>query len=333
MNSQIYHGGDLQEAETRFGKPNNGWLDLSTGINATAYPHTDVSVEALTRLPQPVAMEALLAAARQYYRAGDSCAIAAAPGSQSILQLLPGLLPARNVAVVGPTYGEHEKTWSDCGHNVSIVNDIADTKGADIVALVNPNNPDGRLVEIPTMLDLAHTLSARKGLLVIDEAFADVNPAASILPALDNAPVLVIRSFGKFFGLPGLRLGFAAGLPAFIEDLRQRLGPWPVPGPSIEIGIRALNDQDWIEDTRRALVRRCDALCAVLESAGLRSVGGTALFQLVEDDSATEVFTALGKAGIFVRRFPEDPRRLRFGVPGSETDLSRLQKALRCIRP
>ncbi len=333
MNNKIYHGGDLQDAEARFGRPDAGWLDLSTGINANAYQNTNVSESSLTQLPQNAALDTLLAAARHYYRVGESSAIAAAPGSQSVLQLLPSLLDQTDVAVIGPTYAEHAKTWSDSGHNVSIAEDIADTNSANVVALVNPNNPDGRIFGLPVLLDLARSLTARQGLLVIDEAFADTDPATSILPELRRESVLVIRSFGKFFGLPGLRLGFAAGASDLVEKLQHRLGPWSVPGPTIEIGTRALHDHAWTEGTRRALAVRCDALLRILKTAGLQSIGGTTLFQLVEDVRAPDIFTALGKAGIFVRRFPENSHWLRFGVPCSDADLERLQRALYCIKP
>lgn len=331
VNSKIYHGGDLREAEARFGTPAAGWLDLSTGINPNAYPDVSIAASSLAQLPQTDALDTLHTAARCYYRVSEPSAIAAAPGSQSVLQLLPGLLDRCAVAVIGPTYGEHAKTWSDNGHSVSVSGDIDDTKDARVVALVNPNNPDGRHFAIPPLLELARNLATRQGLLIIDEAFADCDPATSILPALDTEPVLVVRSFGKFFGLPGLRLGFAAGAPGIIGQLQNRMGPWAVSGPALEIGARALRDDTWIKDTRHALKERCNALTSALKVAGLRPIGGTTLYQLVEDVRAPDIFEELGKAGIFVRRFPDNPRWLRFGIPGTDTDLQRLQRTLDCL--
>ncbi|NKB57648.1 MAG: threonine-phosphate decarboxylase [Alphaproteobacteria bacterium] len=324
-----YHGGDLQNAEALFGRPSAGWLDLSTGVNPESYPNTAVDDTSWQRLPQQQSMEALMAAARRYYRVPDTTEITVAPGSQSVLQHLPTLFEACRVAVIGPCYAEHEKTWSACGHVVETVEKIADTDGADIVVVVNPNNPDGRTFSASTLLDLARRQTQRNGLLVIDEAFADVDPDVSLIPELSDESALVIRSFGKFFGLPGLRLGFAVSKNRIVSQLERRLGPWPVSGAALEIGARALSDNTWIDAVRARLATRCNALDQVLRAADLNIIGGTALFRLIESDNAPRVFEQLGRAGIFVRMFPERPSWLRIAVPGSDNDLRRLENALR----
>lgn len=321
-----YHGGDLREAEALFGVPDAGWLDLSTGINPTAYPDTHVSPEAWHRLPQPTAQNLLLQAARSYYGVPQDAAIVAGPGSQALLQHLPALFTPGGVAVIGPTYAEHSRLWSASGHDVTTVDDLSKAKAGDIAVLVNPNNPDGRTVD-PARL-VAVDGEPRRRLLVVDEAFADTNPANSVVPRLGADPILALRSFGKFFGLPGLRLGFAIGPPGIVARLKDHLGPWAVSGAALEIGARALGDKTWIADTRSRLAERADALDRVLAAAHLKIVGGTSLFRLVEDSHAPEIFPRLGESGIFVRRFPQRPCWLRFGVPGTADDLQRLADAL-----
>ena len=245
-----YHGGNLDEAQELFGEPEGGWLDLSTGINPDPYPDTSVADAALERLPRASQLSGLLDAARRYYEVPDSTAIIAAPGSQAVLQVLPTLTPACSVAVLGPTYDEHAETWRACGHRVMTTADLSSAAQADVVVLVNPNNPDGRCVPPGEIVEAARTLQAPAGLLVVDEAFADVAPELSVIPEIGGSPIIVVRSFGKFFGLPGLRLGFAVGAPNRIAALRRRLGPWAVSGPAIEIGTRALSDNLWIEKNR-----------------------------------------------------------------------------------
>ena len=326
--TETYHGGDLREAEALFGRPQTRWLDLSTGINPEPYPSTSIDNASWRRLPQTSARDALLHAARRYYDVPKPAGIVAAPGSQAILQNLPMLFPTGTVSVVGPTYAEHAKLWAEHGHEVTTIADLSEAGDADIVVVVNPNNPDGRTVNPAELLEFAQTLSPTSGHLIVDEAFADLDPAAGILPRLQNEQVLAIRSFGKFFGLPGLRLGFAAGAPETVALLRQRLGPWAVSGPALEIGARAFADGQWIERTRARLIDRADALDSVLTGAGLHIVGGTPLFRLVEHIAAPPLFDRLGRAGIFVRRFQDRPDRLRFGVPGNAQDLQRLKRAL-----
>jgi cobalamin biosynthetic protein CobC len=324
----IRHGGDLQEAEALFGKPSSGWLDLSTGVNADAYPHTGIDASSWQRLPQQESLNKLLATARRYYGVAGTTAIVAAPGSQSLLQDLPTILKRRNVSILGPTYAEHAKTWADAGHDVTIATSIAELNDADIVVVVNPNNPDGRVIAVSTLIDLARRQTKRNGLLIVDEAFADTAPATSILPRLGNEAALVLRSFGKFFGLPGLRLGFAAGDGETVSKLQRQLGPWAVSGPALEIGARALGDDRWVATMRSTLTERSHALNSVLRTAGLAVIGGTSLFRLVDDEQALEVFETLGGAGIFIRRFPENPTWLRFGVPAGDADLQRLEARL-----
>ena len=91
------------------------WLDLSTGINPVPYPVGALADEAWARLPSRHDEQALLAAAARRYGVRDQAAILAAPGTQALIQLLPRLVPKSRVAVLGPTYEEHEVCWARQG--------------------------------------------------------------------------------------------------------------------------------------------------------------------------------------------------------------------------
>src|SRR5690606_24457687 len=163
--------------------------------------------------------------AREAYGIPAAGGLCAAAGTQALIQALPAVIRARDVAVVGPTYSEHARAWRSSDRVVREVAELDAAGGADVVVLTNPNNPDGRYWQ-PAALDVAREAQAcAGGLLVVDEAFADVVPELSLAPAADADGLVVLRSFGKFFGLAGLRLGFAAGPPALIADLEARLGP------------------------------------------------------------------------------------------------------------
>ena len=321
------HGGNLKEAKGMFGFPVQGWLDLSTGVNLKAYSNVKLMDRSLQMLPQQEQMDMLLAAARRFYRVPPDMEIIAAPGSQVLIQHLPTLSSDRLVSIVGPTYAEHAKSWAEGGHKVSIVDNLADIQCSDIAVIVNPNNPNGKITPCNELLYLANKKIDGKGLLVIDEAFADAEPKVSMIPLLTNDSTVVLRSFGKFFGLPGIRLGFAIGAPFLIDQLRKKLGPWAVSGPAIEIGARALNDTRWIGVTRTQLLERCERLDSILQRGGGKITGGTSLFRLIEHESAQKIFQHLGELGIFVRKFPEYKTWLRLGVPVSKSDFSRLEDA------
>ena len=168
----------------------------------------------------------------------------------------------------------------------------------------------------------------RDGLLIVDEAFCDFEADASLAPLLPDTGAVVLRSFGKTFGLAGLRLGFAVASPDVAERLRAALGPWPVSGPAIAIGTRALVDSAWLAATAARLGEEAARLDALLAANGWRVEGGTGLFRLAARRDAAETFRRLVAAGILTRPFAGRPDRLRFGIPGEEAHWRRLAAAL-----
>jgi cobalamin biosynthesis protein CobC len=303
-------------------------IDLSTGINPIPYPLPSLPPEAFARLPEPAALDRLCQTAAEAYAAPSTAHVVAAPGAQMLLPLVAGLVPAGRAAVLGPTYSEHARAAGLAGHAVVETTEVARLADADLAVIVNPNNPDGRVVPPNALRSLAETLAAQGGLLIVDEAFMDVGPAGASLVGSVGEGLVVLRSFGKFFGLAGLRLGFAVAAPAQAARLRAQLGPWPVAGPAIAIGTQALADAPWIEAMRRALDLAAQRLDGLLLGAGLEIVGGTVLYRLVRTNRAAFVFEHLGRAGVMVRRFTRVPTWLRFGLPGPESAWERLSVAL-----
>jgi cobalamin biosynthetic protein CobC len=324
------HGGDLSDAIARFGGEATAWLDLSTGINPTPWPVPDELLKPfLQRLPARADEEALLNAARTAYCVPPSAAIVAAPGTQVLIQWLAHLAATGPVAICGPTYSEHARAWSAAGHQVISVSEL-DALPADArhAIIVNPNNPDGRLFPLGTIERAARTLRERGGSLVIDEAFVDVTPDATAASFCADLPVVILRSFGKFYGLAGLRLGFAVGSPEIINLVRRALGPWSVSGPAQTIGAAALRDTDWAAATRRQLARHADRLDAVLWRTGGSIVGGTSLFRLMRHPDAASLHEQLAQKHIWTRKFTYADDLLRFGLPGNDQDFARLSAAL-----
>ncbi len=326
--TDIFHGGDLAWAEHRFGRPSEPWIDLSTGINPWPYPTDLISDEPWRRLPDGAASARLSEIAARYYGAPGADTVVPAPGTQMLIQWLPRLRPPSRVAVVSPTYSEHAKSWKAAGHELIEVADIGGAASADVVVITNPNNPDGRVFRPDELNHLADRLASNGGWLVVDEAFADTASGISLVGSVTGPGRILLRSFGKFFGLAGLRLGFALASPDLADALRASLGPWSVSGPAIEIGCRALADSEWIDATRTRLAEAARDLDALLASASLRVIGGTTLFRLAAHPRAPDLFERLGRAGILVRSFPDHPTWLRFGLPADQAATRRLRTAL-----
>ncbi|MCK1549975.1 threonine-phosphate decarboxylase [Bradyrhizobium sp. 177] len=315
------HGGNLDQAQQRFGGRAEDWIDLSTGINRLPYPVGEVSSRAWSALPSRAEIEALHQAARHAYR--TSAAVVALGGAQAAIQLLPQLAPPGRARILAPTYNEYAGVLSAAGWDVEEVSALDALAGADLAIVVNPNNPDGRC---HTPKDLL-ALLPRVGRLVVDESFADVAPQLS-LASEDRPGLLILRSFGKFYGLAGLRLGFALGNSSDIARLAAMSGPWPVSGAAIAIGCRALGDDAWAEATSARLARDCGRLDRIVQSQGWTLVGGTQLFRLYETPDALAAQEKLARRHIWSRVFAREPTWLRLGLPGGEPEWSRLAEAL-----
>lgn len=329
----LLHGGDLDAARRPFPGAPEPFIDLSTGINPNPYPLPRFPTDLFVRLPQPAAAARLVETAARAYSAPTAAHVVSAPGTQILLPLVAGLVRPGRAAILTPTYSEHLRAATLAGHNVKMVRRINECGDATLVIVGNPNNPDGRLLPRATLLTLAQDLRRRGGVLVIDEAFMDVGPpGASLAADVPCGNVVVLRSFGKFFGLAGIRLGFALAAPALAGRLQAWLGPWAVSGPALGAGARALADTDWIGRTRKRLDMAAKQLDVLLARSGLTIVGGTSLFRLTHAPAASALFRHLGRAGIFVRAFPEDPNWLRFGLPANAGQWRRLNAAMASFR-
>ena len=303
------------------------WIDLSTGINPVPYPCPPLDATLFQRLPSAAEHAALREAAGRAYGGEASC-IVPAPGTQILIETIPRLVAPSTVAVVGPTYAEHAAAWARAGHAVSAVRDFGEAGAAQVVVVVNPNNPDGRTWPASTLLAAADDLSARGGMLVVDEAFADFETVESLCPHVRSG-LVVLRSFGKTYGLAGLRLGFAVAEAARARRIAAALGPWAVAGPALAIGRAALDDATWRSEAAAARAADAGRLDRMIARAGGTSVGGAVLFRTADFPDAPGLFRRLGEAGIHVRRFAEAPARLRFGLPADKDAWCRLSRILR----
>jgi cobalamin biosynthetic protein CobC len=286
------------------------------------------------QLPDSAAQFRLCEIAARTYGAPTAAHVVCAPGTQILLPLVAALVPPGRAGVLGPTYSEHARAAALAGHAVMDVWDINELRQVDLAVIVNPNNPDGRIITKERLLALSDDLSCRGGVLAVDEAFMDVGPTeASLAGEIHRGNIIVLRSFGKFFGLAGLRLGFALAAPDLAAKLNAALGPWAVSGPAIAIAEQALADDAWIDATRTRLASAAEKLDQLLTEAGIEVVGGTSLFRLVRTRRAHEIFRHLGASGIIVRAFCEQPTWLRFGIP-SESSWDRVRSRLAtCSKP
>ncbi|KQZ81914.1 threonine-phosphate decarboxylase [Mesorhizobium sp. Root157] len=325
----VDHGGSIGRARALFPQAPEPFVDLSTGINPHSYPLFEVPATALSRLPEQGRVDELTAIAADVYGVPSARHVVAAPGTQILLPRVATLVAPGKARVLGPTYAEHVRAADIAGHKVEEVSEFEALYGADLAIVVNPNNPDGGVVERDQLLTLAASLRAKGGLLVVDEAFMDVGPREQSLAGdVEQGGVVVLRSFGKFFGLAGVRLGFVLTDDVTASRLAAQLGPWAVSGPALEYGIRALGDTNWQDAMRARLAGETSRLDGLLSRHGVPVAGGTKLFRYIAFDQAGSLFSVLGERGILLRHFMGRPNVLRIGLPGGAEEWQRLEAAL-----
>ncbi|HFQ15958.1 MAG TPA: pyridoxal phosphate-dependent class II aminotransferase [Rhodobacteraceae bacterium] len=300
------HGGGLDAAIARYGGARADWLDLSTGINPIHYPIPDLPPAAWTALPDAAAASRLEAAARDFWMVPDQAGVLAAPGASALIASIPRLMPPGRVQIPQRTYNEHAAAFAVAGWQIAL-------EGAGARVIVHPNNPTGVLWrgedEKP----------GSRQLLIIDESFCDIALGNTHVREMALWPgVVILKSLGKFWGLAGLRLGFAIGDPALIARLAEMLGPWPVSGLAQHAGSVALEDMRWANATRQRLTVDVARMDATVQMKGAELVGGTALFRLYKVDNALKWQERLAKGRVWSRVFSYEPTWLRLGLPPAD---------------
>ncbi|TBU74640.1 threonine-phosphate decarboxylase CobD [Phytopseudomonas daroniae] len=321
----LEHGGRLRRAALQYAIELADWLDVSTGVAPYGLPLPAIPEQAWVRLPE--LDDGLEAAACAYYGVGRLLPVA---GSQAAIQCLPRLRREARVGIVSPAYAEHAAAWQREGHRVLEISEASVNRALerlDVLLLVNPNNPTGRRFS-PQQLYAWHArLVARGGWLIVDEAFIDCTPEQSLAAHSHLPGLIVLRSFGKFFGMAGARLGFVLADTRLLAELEEMLGPWTVSGPTRWMATHLLEDRASQQAQRQRLVRDGQRLADLLREHDLPPTGGCALFQWIACERAALLHEFLACNGILTRLF-ERPASIRFGLPPDEEGWQRLDRAL-----
>lgn len=342
----ILHGGQLSRVAKQFNIPKEKWLDLSTGIAPFSYPIPEVPEQIWQELP--TISDQFITTAKTYYQAQHCWPVA---GSQALIEKLPELWNEKNkltnlnnlsvekhayLPKVG--YKEHQQAWFKAGYQLHFYqhNLPSNIEENSVVVVINPNNPLTDTFSVPQLKKLQNLCQQQQALLIIDEAFADIfTEEFSFVPhlsALDQASdVLVLRSFGKFFGLAGLRIGFVCSTKEWTETIQQSNGPWAVNGAALFISEQALQNRLWQTQQLLRLQKQSQTMQVLLKKylAVLR-VEANALFITVFLNDASAVYQQLCKKAVYVRLTDENDS-LRFGI-ANEIQLQQLTFALSTLK-
>lgn len=328
----LRHGGALDHIAAHYPNAPRPWIDLSTGINPWPWgcdaDHL-MAADALGRLPTQAQWEACRTAMAGAFGAAPAHVLPV-PGSAMAISLLPEVLPAKTVAVLAPSYGDHSRAWSRAGATVLPTSaDKLLAASADVLVICNPNNPDGTMFDGDAINDMREKVASRGGYVIVDEAYGELCPDLSMARYAAGGHLIVLRSFGKFYGLAGLRLGAVIAPQNILNALSRLLGDWPVSSLALDFGAKAYRDAAFQSATRQRLLQARTGLDNVLMDAGLAIAGGTDLFRYIETMDAPALWDHLARAGIYVRRFAHTNRHLRIGVPADKVAFLRLSRALK----
>ncbi|TNB97860.1 threonine-phosphate decarboxylase [Pseudomonas jessenii] len=324
----LEHGGRLRKAALDYGIAEADWLDLSSGLAPWPFAVPEIPLRAWARLPETD--DGLEQAACDYYGASQVLPVA---GSQMAIQLLPRLRRAGKVGVLSPCYAEHAEAWRRSGY---IVREVLEQEveffldSLDVLVVVNPNNPTGLSLTPARLLDWHARLAQRGGWLVVDEAFMDNTPQLSLASHTHQVGLIVLRSFGKFFGLAGVRLGFVLAERKLLRLLAEQVGPWAVSGPTRVLGQACMQDTEAHTRQRIRSDEASERLALLLERYGFKPQGGCALFQWLITEHAPALHEFMARRGILLRIFTHNSS-LRFGLPANAAEEARLEQALQAF--
>jgi threonine-phosphate decarboxylase len=289
------HGGDIERAAKQAGVPADRILDFSSNINPMGLPRR--AAERLARdaqdphtwlrYPDPDSGE-LRSALSRYAAVPPECIVIAA-GTDSLIHAAVRAFAPRRCVIPIPAFSEYERACRAFGcETVSLPmnarfrlpgNVFQLLRAGDLLILNNPHNPSGACATQSEMLE--HLASARtsRAAVLADEAFIEYAPDAAVTQhAAITAGVISIRSLTKFFGCPGLRVGYAVAAPDTTRRIAAQLPPWPVTTLAANTLAEALEDADYPVEARDQNRRARESFSAALSSVGCLVLPGAANF-------------------------------------------------------
>ena len=325
---KFQHGGMLEKIKHDYPEQGKSWIDLSTGVSPFSYP---VNIQSISFEGLPQHHQALNNAASKYYGVDELLMI---PGSMWAIQHLPLLRKMhvqdeRMVLLPKEGFNEHIKAWRLFGFTVETYErkpTAVQLDRAQACIVINPNNPTGEMLQRHELVNMLTQLNKNNAWLVVDEAFIDTAPSENMSEFAKQDGLIVLRSFGKFFGLPGLRLGALIASSSLLNQACALLNEWTINNAAQQVAIKALLDDKWQAEMKAALTLNTNRIKALLTGT-IGPTVGTELFQTVYTKNAKNMHEYLLKNGIYTRLL-DGENGIRFGLPKEEWQWSRLEHVL-----
>jgi len=318
MSLKFTHGGNIRKFREQFGKKNV--IDFSANINPLGPSQRVLDIvrrdyNVVVHYPD-TDCEHLRKELAQYYDI-DAKNIIVGNGSTEIIYLIARTLCPKKAAILVPTFSEYELALNTA--NLKFIKrlekdnfEFPDNKvfeeinNVDLLFLCNPNNPTGNLIPEESLLELTEIARKKKKFVILDETFIDFCLARSVLEqAPENKYLIILRSFSKLWGLPGLRLGYAAGHSQTIGLLKKYKEPWTVNALAQKAGVESLRDKEHFDKSVRLVKNESRFLFEKISKIqGLKPYPPSANFifvRIIADISSKELYFRCGRKGIIIR--------------------------------
>ena len=300
---KIHHGGKRADGARTAGKKEEEMLDFSVNVTPLGIPENiqeGMKRGLLKAGWYPDSSKARLQKAIGDFHNVEPEQICVGNGAADVIYRLVFAIQPRKVLVPAPTFGEYEGALTCVNAHVDyyrmstddflIREDVchlieADT---DMVFLCHPNNPTGRLVPEPVLKAVLNRCRETGTWLVVDECFLDFvskDKAFSMIEFLgDWNKLIIIRSFTKMFGIPGIRLGYLICSKGEIADEIDRYGGgWNVNCIAEEAGIESLKSEEYTKKVVDYMTDERSKIRQKMLHMGYRVIEGEANFLLFQD--------------------------------------------------
>lgn len=366
MEQSVSHGGNVYHAARLLSRAPSDLCDFSASINPLGVPSTvrrilQTAIGTVQHYPDSQGFALVRAIAERHGISSENVVLG--NGTVELIYALPAAFNIRQGLIVGPIFSEYERVLTLANARVThvlarsedgyrppvreVLEKVAHSPSgwggrrlpAGAVFLCNPNSPTGQSISRNSVYRLLEAVKRRRGCLIVDETFVEFCEEKSVLRrAVRDDSLVVLRSFTKFYGIPGLRVGYAVGTEKTLRAVRNRLPPWSVNTLAQEAAVACLQDHRYRERTLLLIQRERPVFRRALERiSGLRVYPSSANFFLVELPgplTSHQVQTALMKRGYLVRDCSNYPglheRMLRLAVRTSAQN-ARLVKQLQRV--
>ncbi len=337
VNQLAIHGGQVYQVAKQLGRPVETLIDFSASVNplgpsASVLKAMREAVNGCRHYPDPNSED--LRAQLAYEHKVSEESILVGNGSAEIIRILPKALGLRHACIVGPTFSEFENSLQLAGVSCTGVNAVSAQRYAPpieklhvvleewklalgrknpkpgiqnrAIFVCNPNSPTGRRIALRDLRKLVEGVNQIGCWMIVDEAFIDWCPLHSLIKDLPTCPrLLILRSFTKFFAIPGIRLGYVVGAPAVVETIRKHLPPWSVNHVAQAAGVAALQDSRFRQRSQLFMQQERVRFSGQLQaSPGFRVIPSQANFVMVEIPSGCmtqDIVARLQEQGVLVR--------------------------------